>query len=102
MIELLNDYYIDVDEYENYALRKKITTTNKESGEEKIYYKDIVAHNGSLKRAIGACLRRLWIDNLKDKDMTLKMAITEIDKSTKLLADKLNEVLPNIKITEVK
>lgn len=102
MIELMNDYYVDVDDYDNYSLRKKIRTIDKETGEEKEYFKDVVAHNGSLKRAIWACCNRIIADNLKDKDLTLKEAITEIDKSTQMLINKINEALPTIRISEVK
>jgi|GEM_PF-2280966 len=97
MIELIDNYYIDVDEYENYSLRKKYFTTDKKTNEPKEYYKDIVVYNGSLRRAIENCYRRLQVDRLKNKDLTLKEAITEIDNLTKIFVKKLNEALPSIK-----
>jgi len=97
LIELLNDYYIDVDEY-NYTLKKDTGRDDKDGN--RTY--NAIGYYPSLKHSIKACLAQLRIDNLKGKDMPLKMAIIEIEKSTKMLNDKLNEVLPNIKITEAK
>ena len=98
MIHLIENYYVDVDENMNYTLKRDTQRLDKENN--KIY--DTIGYYPSLKHSISACLGRLKIDKLKDKDMSLKMAILEIDKSTKSFIDKLNEVLPNIKISEVK
>ena len=96
MIELVKDiYYTDIDSYDNYPLKKKGYTTDKESGEKTATYDTIDHYNytGSLYNVIKGCINEMRKDGIKSRSeeiIALKEYMEEIKKQD-------NETIKHIK-----
>lgn len=104
MIELVKDkYYTDIDSFDNYPLKTKGYSTDKESGEKIVVY-NIVEHCaclGSMSNAIRHCINEMRKDGFKAKDqeiITLKEYMEEIKKQDTLTLNELKNITKNIKV----
>ena len=88
MIKLIDDYVINVDQYE-YCLAKDTHRTNKEGKE---IYKPI-SHYSNLEGAIKGCINQLNAKKLSEGVYELAEAVEIIKSNNKLLSDLLEKHL---------
>ena len=104
MIELVKDkYYTDIDSWDNYPLKKKTYSVDKESGEETITYPTLEHCNclGSLSSAIRHCINEMRKDGIKANNkeiITLKEYMEEIKKQDDITINDLKNITKSIKV----
>jgi len=92
MIHVIDDWYIDVDEYQ-YIVKKDLhrVRTDKKTGKAVDEYR-AVSYHSSLSKALKSLGRKIILDDLQGQSMELEEACTRI----KAQADRWETIMKNI------